>query len=87
MVLSWLSFFGFRHYYQLFPDVAGALAAKVHFWLTQLSAPVLFVGLLGLYGGYPEMDPEAAIGSIVYAVSFLSFAIVVFSKVGKRSGG
>lgn len=77
MVLGWLSFFGFGLYYHLFSAAADGLFAKGHFWLAQFSAPAIFIGLAGLYGAWPELEPMAAIGSIVYAASFLAFAVVL----------
>ena len=77
MVLAWLSFFCFGIFYKIFESALANRLAKVHFWLAQISTPVMFIGLGGLYGSNPELEPLAAGGSIVYAISFVIFALVV----------
>ncbi|MBO6813336.1 MAG: hypothetical protein JJ891_00610 [Rhizobiaceae bacterium] len=77
-VIGWLSFFAFGVYYKLVPAAASGLLAVSHFCLAQVSAILTFVGLWFLYGGYPDLEPVAAIGGIAYSVSFILFAIIVY---------
>lgn len=77
-VLAWLSFFAFGLFYTLIPAAAAGLLPKAQFWIAQLSAPVMLIGVWGLHADMPQLEPAAALGSIAYSVSFLIFAVIVF---------
>ncbi len=77
MVVGWLSFFVFGFFYHLFGDRVSPTLSTVHFWLAQVTAAGMIVGLWVLYGGNEAATPVAAASAIGYAVSFLVFAMVV----------
>ena len=81
-VLGWLSFFAFGIYYHLIPSTTGSFLAKVHFWLAQITAPIMLIGLYGLSGSMPQLEPLAAGGAVIYTISFACFALVVIRHRG-----
>ncbi len=77
MVIGWVSFALFGFYYHLMGDRVPVLAARIHFWLAELSFLGIAVGLWLLYSGTAG-DALPAFSSIAYAISFLIFAYVFF---------
>lgn len=83
MLIGWVSFALFGLFYHRFPERAASRGAALHFWLAELSFIVLVVGLYGIYGGAPELDPMAGVGSIAYLVSMVVFAVVAWPSLAK----
>ena len=83
MVAGWVSSAIFSYFYHLFPAINNKRIATVHFWLQTVSAIVMMISLLGLYGGHPEMEPGAAIGAIGYGLGMLLFAYIALPAIWK----
>lgn len=78
-LLGWVSLAIMGLIYHVFPAMAEAVLAKVHFWLHNLGLPVTLVGIFMIYNGNPEAgEPLAGIGSSVVALGFVAFAINVW---------
>jgi len=64
--------------YTVFPQAGGSLLAKAHFWLLNLSLPVMMVTLSMLILGNPAVIPLMAIAEIAAALGVLAFAANLF---------
>jgi hypothetical protein len=84
MVIGWLSFAVFGFFYHVFGDRVSRVLSAIHCVLAELSLLGIVIGLLLFYGGSPEYEPIAAISSLVYAASFLLFAIVAWPVFRQR---
>ena len=84
MVIGWLSFFVFGFFYHQFDAAISKQLAAIHFWLAQLSFIVLVMGLWLVYSGRDTAEPILAISSMVYALSFVVFGIVVFKSMSSQ---
>lgn len=85
MVIGWLSFAVFGMFYATYGDTVSRLAAKVHFWLAQVSLAGLVVGLWLILSGRPQFEPVAAVSSLGYAASFLLFAFIAVPAMRPRA--
>ena len=85
MVIGWISFFLFALFYERFGDRVAGRWARLHLWSAQLSAIVLFAALWILYAGNEQFDPVAAVSAIVYALSFVAFALAALPVIRARS--
>ncbi len=74
MLAGWVSMALMGLFYHNFPALNMSGRAKAQFWITTLSAVVMCVSLIFLYGGTPEAEPGAALGSIGFLVGTLFFA-------------
>lgn len=84
-LIGWVSFFLFFLFYRALGDAVPKPLALVHFWLAQVSAPGLFVGVWLVHAGETQYDPLAAISSLAYGASFLVFAAA--AVIGMRRSG
>ncbi|MGE4053139.1 MAG: hypothetical protein AB7E58_00030 [Flavobacteriaceae bacterium] len=83
MVIGWISFAIFGLFYSHFPAIARSMLAKIHLVVAEASLLVLVAGLFTLYGGNPAGEPFAAIGAMVYAASFVVFAVAALPVLKK----
>src|SRR5262249_46325830 len=63
-LLGWVSLAVTGVIYHLFPAAAATRAAGVHFWLYNLSLPVMMGGLTALLLGHQAFMPIVAVGSV-----------------------
>lgn len=82
MVIGWVSFAIFGMFYKIYAGQIQAGLAKLHFWLAQVSFPILALALWLIYSGNEVGGPVAAVSSIAYAISFLIFGLIVVKAVG-----
>lgn len=82
VLIGWVSFFLFALFYQQYEEKLDTKMVGCHFWLSQISLIGLVTGLGLIYGGMMEYEFIAAISSIGYTLSFLTFLINVI-KVTK----
>jgi hypothetical protein len=62
--------------YAVAPHLAGTVLAKAHFWLHNLSLPVLMLGVWLIRHGNPDMGgPIAGIFSIIMGIGILCFGV------------
>jgi len=75
-LLGWVSLALCGIIYTLAPHLAETMFAKVHFWLHNITLPVLMVGVWFIVHGQPKVGgPIAGIFSIVMGVGILCFGI------------
>lgn len=84
MLIGWVSFAIFGFFYWFFGQAVPRWLAMLHFWLAQVSFPILIVALWALFSGHPQFDPVAGIASIGYLASFLAFAGVALLGLRTR---
>jgi hypothetical protein len=64
--------------YSLFPQAGESRLAKVHFWLMNLSMPVMMVALSVLLFGHQEIEPVLALSEVGGAIGIAAFAANLF---------
>lgn len=64
--------------YCVFPGAGNSRLGRSHFWLANLSLPVMSVALALVVQGQRQFIPVLAIGEIVAALSILAFAANIF---------
>ena len=72
--------------YSVYPDAGKSRLARVHFWLHNLSLPVMMGALAWFLKGHPEIVPVLAAAEIVAAAGVIVFASNVFLNVKPRQG-
>jgi len=78
-LLGWASMGLTGLLYRSFPAAARTRSATWHFWLYQVSVPVMLIAVAILTAGNKSADPVAGIASVVLLVSVLLFWWAVFS--------
>jgi Na+/melibiose symporter-like transporter len=71
--------------YRSFPAAAQSALATWHFWLYQLAAPVMLLGVAAIYSGYGKAEPVAGVASVVVLVSILLFWWAIFSARNSKA--
>jgi len=84
-LLGWASMGLTGLLYKTFPAAAQTGCAVWHFWLYQVSFPVMLIAVAILTAGNKSADPVAGIASIVMLVSVLLFWWAVFSTRNKTA--
>jgi L-asparagine transporter-like permease len=84
-MLGWMSMSLFAWLYQQFPQAARGKAAAVHFWLYNLSLPVMMAGLAALLLGHAEAEPVVALGATATVVAVLTFVVNLLLATRERS--
>jgi hypothetical protein len=69
--------------YSVFPKAGGSMLAKAHFWLMNLSLPVMMIALALLLKGNPAVVPALVAAEMVAAVAVLAFALNLFINLGR----
>jgi hypothetical protein len=67
--------------YTVFPQAARSVLAKVHFWLANVSLPVMAVSLALMLTGTTQALPALVISEILAALGIVVFAINLFWNV------
>ena len=70
--------------YSVYPDAGKSRLARAHFWLQNLSLPVMMGSLAWFLQGHPEIVPVLATAEIVAAVGVIAFASNIFLNVKTR---
>jgi len=70
--------------YSVYPDAGKSRLARAHFWLHNLSLPVMMGSLAWFLQGHPEIVPVLATAEIVAAVGVIAFASNIFLNVKTR---
>lgn len=77
-LIGWVTFALTGLYYDRFRQAAEGLLARIHFWAAQLGYILIIIGIWLIYGGMPEAEPIAAIGSLISLAAMILFAFIVF---------
>jgi hypothetical protein len=81
-LLGWVSLSVTALVYQVFPQAARTLAAHVHFWLYNLSLPVMMAALTGILLGHEAFEPVIAVSSVCVLLSVVVFVVNVWRASG-----
>lgn len=84
-LLGWASMGLTGLLYKSFPAAAQTRSAAWHFWLYQISVPVMLIAVAAITAGNKSADPIAGIASVVLLVSVLLFWWAVFSARNKTA--
>lgn len=69
--------------YSVFPRAGQSRLAQIHFWLSNVSLPVMAVSLALLVTGERKVIPLLALSEIVAALGILVFAVNIFLNLKK----
>ncbi|HEV2610849.1 MAG TPA: hypothetical protein VGU61_11325 [Noviherbaspirillum sp.] len=69
--------------YSVFPQAGMSKLAKVHFWLNNISLPVMAIALSLLVNGHREIVPVLAASEIAAALGIIVFAANIFLNLKK----
>lgn len=70
--------------YSVFPQAGQSRLAQVHFWLLNLSLPVMMGALTMLMLGNKSVIPVLAMAEIVAALAVLAFVVNIFRNLKVR---
>jgi len=73
--------------YTVFPQAGRSRLAKVHFWMHNVSLPVMMGSLTAVLLGHMEVVPVLAASEIVAAGGVLVFACNIFMNLKSPSAG
>lgn len=77
-LVGWVSMAVMAMAYQLFPQMADSVWAKVQFWAHNLGLPLMGVGIYAVLHHLRLAEPIVGTGSMIVAVAFVAFAINVW---------
>jgi len=83
-LLGWASLALAGLIYSVYPDAGQSRLARIHFWLHNISLPVMMGSLAWLLKGHPEIVPLLATSEIVAAGGVIALASNVFLNVKPR---
>jgi hypothetical protein len=69
--------------YTVFPAAGASKLAKVHFWLQNISLPIMMIALSMLLLGNPKVVPLLASAEMLAAAGIIVFAINIFTNLKK----
>ena len=69
--------------YSVYPAAGGSRLAKAHFWLHNLSLPVMAIALSFVVAGQQALVPVLVISEIVASLGILVFAANIFLNLKK----
>ena len=64
--------------YSIFPQAGASRLGKAHFWLNNLSLPVMVIALAFVVAGQRQLIPVLALSEIAASVAILTFAANIF---------
>jgi cbb3-type cytochrome oxidase subunit 1 len=82
-LLGWMSMALAGLIYCVFPSAAETTMAKVHFWLHNISLPIMMIGLAFLVSGVTKAEPAVATGGTLMVLGVIVFAINVLRNIKK----
>ncbi|MFJ7727981.1 cytochrome-c oxidase [Neobacillus sp. NPDC097160] len=80
-LLGWMSMALAGLIYVGFPAAAETTLAKVHFWLHNISLPIMMIGLAFLVSGVENAGPAVAAGGTLMVLGIILFAINILKNV------
>ncbi|RFU63154.1 cytochrome-c oxidase [Peribacillus saganii] len=67
--------------YHLFPQIAATKLAKTHFWLHNISLPLMMAGLAFVVNGNTAIVPLVAAGGTVLVLAIILFALNILMNL------
>lgn len=84
-LLGWASLAIAGVIYYLFPQITTNALGKTHFWLHNISLPIMMLGLAFVVHGNESFVPLVATGGVVLVIAILLFAMNVLFNVKQSS--
>ena len=85
-LVGWVSMALYALIYRTWPEMMTSPLVKWHFWMANIGALIMNVGVVGIYAGYPEkFEPYASTGSIITLAGMLIFLIIAFRGISTRT--
>ena len=72
-LLGWVSMSLTGLLYRAFPTAARSALAGWHFWIYQISVPIMLAAVAAIYTGHREADPVAGVASVGVLVAVVLF--------------
>ncbi len=80
-LVGWASMALYALVYRQYPAASQSRLALAHFWIANVGAVLLSVGVYGLMAGMPAFEPVTTAGALITILGMLTFAGIVYSKV------
>ena len=80
-LLGWVSLAIAGILYTRFPELAATTLAKIHFWLHNITLPIMMIGLGFILLGQAALTPVVAASGTILVLSIILFAINVLSNL------
>src|SRR3954463_15944446 len=82
--LGWVSLALAGIIYTLFPDLASTKLAKTHFWLHNITLPIMMIGLAFIIYGQVALTPVVAISGTILVLAILLFAYNILRNLKSK---
>ncbi|WP_188205558.1 cytochrome-c oxidase [Alkalibacillus aidingensis] len=80
-LLGWTSMTLAGILYLMFPKAGMSVLGKIHFWIHNISLPVMMIGLFFLILGHTALFPFVALGGVFIVIAVILFAINILIYV------
>ena len=79
-VLGWVTLALYGIVYRIYPDAADSRLAPWHFWLANIGALLLVIGITGIVSGHEQFAPVAGSGAVVSILGGAVFVRILSSR-------
>ena len=83
-LLGWMSLGLAGVIYSLYPQLSNTALAKTHFWLHNISLPVMMLSLAFVLEGVEALGPFISVGATVLVIAIILFALNVLLNIRKN---
>ena len=83
-LLGWVSLALAGIIYTLFPDLASTKLAKIHFWLHNITLPIMMLGLAFIIYGQEALTPVVAISGTILVLAIILFAFNILRNLKSK---
>ncbi|MCQ6276137.1 cytochrome-c oxidase [Bacillus sp. V3B] len=83
-LLGWVSLALVGMIYALFPTLASTKLAKTHFWLHNISLPIMMIGLSFIMYGQSALTPVVAASGTVFVLAIILFTINILKNLKSK---
>ena len=83
-LLGWVSLALAGIIYTLFPDLASTKLAKTHFWLHNITLPIMMLGLAFIIYGQEALTPVVAISGTILVLAIILFAYNILRNLKSK---
>jgi cbb3-type cytochrome oxidase subunit 1 len=83
-LLGWVSLALAGIIYTLFPDLASTKLAKTHFWLHNITLPIMMIGLAFIIYGQVALTPVVAITGTILVLAIILFAYNILRNLKSK---
>lgn len=84
-LIGWVSLALYGLAYRAYPQFAQSRLALLHFWLANIGAFLLPIGVAGINAGHEAFEPVAGAGAIGTILGASIFAVLLFRTCAEQS--